>query len=63
LAPLDKLILETDCPYLTPVPNRGKRNEPSFVKFVADKVAQIKNLSVDEIADITTHNAKNLFQL
>lgn len=63
LAPLDRIILETDCPYLTPVPNRGKRNEPSFVKFVAEKVALIKNLSVDEIAEATTKNAKNLFKL
>lgn len=63
LAPLDKILLETDCPYLTPVPNRGKRNEPSFVKFVADKVAQIKNFSVEEIAEATTDNAKKLFQL
>ena len=63
LAPLDKLILETDCPYLTPVPNRGKRNEPSFVKFVADKVAQIRNVPADEISQITTQNAKRLFNI
>jgi TatD DNase family protein len=63
MAPLDRIILETDCPYLTPVPNRGKRNEPSFVKFTADKVAIIKNLSADEIANITTSNAKKLFSL
>ncbi len=63
LAPLDRIILETDCPYLTPVPNRGKRNEPGFVKFVAAKVAEIKNLSVEEIEKITTNNAKKLFNL
>ncbi len=63
LAPLDKIILETDCPYLAPVPNRGKRNEPSFVKFVANKVAEIKGLSVDEVAEETTKNAKQLFLL
>jgi TatD DNase family protein len=63
IAPLDRMILETDCPYLTPVPNRGKRNEPSFVKFVADKVAQIKNLTADEIAEITTNNARKLFNI
>ncbi len=63
LAPLDKIILETDCPYLTPVPMRGKRNEPLFVKYVAEKLAQIKNLSVDEVAEITTENAKKLFFL
>lgn len=63
LAPLDKIILETDCPYLSPVPHRGKRNEPSYVKFVADKVAQIKNLSVKEVAEITTNNARRLFKI
>jgi TatD DNase family protein len=63
LAPLNRIILETDCPYLTPVPNRGKRNEPSFVKFTADKLAAIKNLSVDEIAEITTRNARTLFNI
>lgn len=63
LTPLDRILLETDCPYLTPVPNRGKRNEPSFVKFVAERVAEIKNLSVDEVAEVTTSNAKNLFKI
>lgn len=63
LAPLDRIILETDCPYLTPVPNRGKRNEPSFVKFTAAKVAQIKNVSMEEIANATTINAKKLFKI
>ncbi len=63
MTPLDKIILETDCPFLTPPPNRGKRNEPSFVRFVAEKVAQIKNLTADEIAEATTQNAKNLFKI
>jgi len=63
LAPLDKILLETDCPYLAPVPMRGKRNEPSFVKFTAEKLAKIKNLSVEEISDITTANAKKLFNI
>ncbi len=63
MVPMDKLILETDCPYLTPVPNRGKRNEPSYVKFVAENVAQIKNVSVNEIAEVATQNAKQLFQI
>jgi TatD DNase family protein len=63
LAPLDRVILETDCPYLAPVPFRGKRNEPSFVKFVAEKVGEIKNISVEEISIITTENAKKLFKL
>ncbi len=63
LAPLDKILLETDCPYLSPVPMRGKRNEPVFVKYVAEKVAEIKGLAVDETAKITTENARRLFKL
>lgn len=61
--PLEKIILETDCPYLTPVPLRGKRNEPAFVKYVAEKVALIKDVSFSEVAEVTTHNAKTLFKL
>jgi Tat protein secretion system quality control protein TatD with DNase activity len=63
MTPLDKIILETDCPFLTPPPNRGKRNEPSFVRFVAEKVAQTKGLSFDDIAEATTNNAKKLFSI
>lgn len=63
LAPLNRIILETDCPYLSPVPMRGKRNEPSFVKYVGEKIAQIKNLLPEDIARITTENAKKLFLL
>jgi TatD DNase family protein len=63
LAPLDKIILETDCPYLTPVPNRGKRNEPANVQYVAGKVAAIKGLGVEEVAVKTTKNAISLFLL
>lgn len=58
--PLERLLLETDCPYLAPVPMRGKRNEPSFVRYVAQAVAQIKGLSLDEVAQATTRNAKAL---
>lgn len=63
MAPMERILLETDCPYLAPVPMRGKRNEPVFVKHVAEKVAQIKNLSVTEIENITTLNAKKLFNI
>ncbi|MDF2037330.1 TatD family hydrolase [Cytobacillus oceanisediminis] len=59
--PLEKLLIETDCPYLTPHPFRGKRNEPSYVKFVAEQIAEIKGLSVEEVAQATTENAKKLF--
>ncbi|MCX6796962.1 MAG: TatD family hydrolase [Candidatus Doudnabacteria bacterium] len=63
LAPLDKILLETDCPYLAPPPHRGKRNEPLYVKFVAEKLAQLKDLSLDEIARMTSENAKKLFSI
>lgn len=61
--PLDKILIETDSPYLTPVPNRGKRNEPGYVKFVAEHIARLRNTSVDEIITSTTKNAKELFNL
>jgi len=61
--PLDRLILETDCPYLTPEPFRGKRNEPAYVKFVAEKVARIRNITYHEVAEQTTANAKKLFKI
>lgn len=58
---LDDIVLETDCPWLTPVPFRGRRNEPSYVKYVAEKVAAIKNMSVGEVAASTTSSARRLF--
>lgn len=63
VVPDDKIVLETDCPYLTPHPHRGKRNEPSYVKHVAEKVASLKNLSIDDVAESTTSNAKKLFAI
>ncbi|MEK4533849.1 MULTISPECIES: TatD family hydrolase [Peribacillus] len=59
--PLDRLLIETDCPYLAPHPYRGKRNEPSYVKLVAEQIAEIKQLSVEEVSKATTDNAKKLF--
>lgn len=59
--PLDYLVLETDAPYLTPVPFRGKRNEPSYLKFVIEKVAEAKNVSKKEVIEATTKNAENTF--
>jgi TatD DNase family protein len=56
-------ILETDAPYLAPVPFRSKRNESAYLRYVAEKVAEEKNESLEKIAEITTHNAKELFQL
>lgn len=62
-APLSSLMLETDAPFLAPVPYRGKRNEPSFLIHTAEKVAEIKNASLEHIANITSQNAENLFGL
>ena len=59
--PLERIMLETDSPYLTPVPNRGKRNEPSMVKIIAEKIAKIKDMDISAIETATTANAKNLF--
>ncbi|HPD56142.1 MAG TPA: TatD family hydrolase [Smithellaceae bacterium] len=61
--PLEWLLLETDCPYLSPAPYRGKRNEPSFIVHTAKKVAQIKNLPWEEVAHATAQNTKTLFGL
>ena len=61
--PLESLILETDSPFLTPKPYRGKRNESAYVKFVAEKLAEVKNISLQEVATITTANAEEMFQL
>ncbi len=59
--PLERIVVETDSPYLTPHPHRGKRNEPAYVKLTAETVAQVKGLSLDEIAEITTRNARQFF--
>ena len=59
--PLERLLIETDSPFLAPLPNRGKRNEPSFVKFVNQKLAEIKEISEDEAAKITSANFFRLF--
>lgn len=55
--------METDSPYLTPVPYRGKRNEPAYVRFVAQKVAEAKQISIEEVARQTTLNTKKLFKI
>lgn len=61
--PIDRLLLETDCPYLAPVPHRGKRNEPAHLRITAKKVAELKGLSLEDVARITTRNAENLFRM
>ena len=59
--PLDRILIETDSPFLAPVPNRGKKNEPSFIDYTAQKLADIKNISKSEIANLTTNNFNKLF--
>ena len=59
--PLDRILLETDAPYLTPHPHRGRRNEPAYIPLIAAEIAELQATSQDEVAAITTANAKNLF--
>lgn len=59
--PIERLLIETDCPFLTPIPHRGKRNEPLFVKHVAEEIAKIREISVEEVGKITSENTKKLF--
>ena len=63
IVPLDKMFVETDSPYLTPVPHRGKRNEPAYVRFVAASIASLKGLSIEEVARVTTNNVRTLFRI
>lgn len=62
-APIDRLLVETDCPYLAPVPFRGKTNEPAYVKYVAQEVARLKKLELEEVAQCTSENVAALFAL
>lgn len=59
--PLDRIVLETDAPFLAPAPHRGKRNEPAYVRRVAEKLAEVKGIKVAEVAEVTTANARRLF--
>ncbi len=59
--PLDRLVVETDSPYLTPHPYRGQRNEPAYVKVTAEKVAEVKGVNLEELSRVTTQNARNFF--
>ncbi|MGG1698769.1 TatD family hydrolase [Bacillus zhangzhouensis] len=61
--PSDRLLIETDCPYLTPAPFRGKRNEPSYVKYIAEQIAELREMSFEELAELTTENAKKVFRI
>ena len=59
--PVDRLMLETDAPYLAPVPYRGKRNDSSYISYIAEKIAEIKNMDTQELINITTENAKRMY--
>ena len=61
--PLERLLLETDAPYLSPVPHRGQRNESSYIPLIAQRIAELRGISVDEVADVTTASAKALFRI
>ncbi len=61
--PLDRMFIETDCPYLTPIPHRGKRNEPAFVKETARKIGELRNLSMEEAGEQTSRNFYNFFKI
>ena len=61
--PLERILVETDSPYLTPVPHRGRRNEPAYVRFVAETIASLKGLPLEAVAQITTANVKTLFRI
>ena len=63
IVPLDRLLVETDCPFLAPAPYRGKRNEPAYVRYVAENLAQLRKISLEDLAEATTHNACQLFDL
>lgn len=61
--PLESIVIETDCPYLTPMPHRGKRNDSTYLKYIAQKIGDIKDISIEKVADVTTKNAKALYRL
>jgi TatD DNase family protein len=60
---LESIVLETDSPYLAPVPHRGKRNEPAYIPIIAQRIAEIKKISLDELQKKTTENATKIFKL
>jgi TatD DNase family protein len=61
--PLERIVLETDAPYLPPVPYRGKRNESSYIPLIAEKIAEVKQISVEEVMQITSENARFIFSV
>ena len=61
--PLERIVLETDCPFMAPVPYRGKRNDPGYLGFMAEKLAEIRGIPVEEVRRITTENGKRLYRI
>ena len=61
--PLERLVLETDCPYLCPVPFRGKRNDSSYIPFIAERIGEVLGMEAQTVLDVTAENAKRLYQL
>ncbi len=61
--PMDRILVETDSPYLTPAPHRGKRNEPAYVRLVAERIAAIQGMTSDKVAELTSHNAHRVFRI
>jgi len=61
--PLDKLVIETDCPYLAPVPHRGKRNDSTLLKLVIEEIATLRGVTVEEVEQLTEENARALYRL
>ena len=59
--PIDRILIETDCLYLTPPPYRGKRNEPAYVQYVADEIARLRGMTTEEVRQITLENGKRIF--
>ena len=63
VVPLEQIVLETDCPYLAPEPFRGKRNQSSYIRYVAEKLAEIKGITAEEVIAVTEENAKKMYRL
>ena len=61
--PIEKLVLETDCPYLCPEPYRGRRNDSSYIPYIAERIGEVLDMSAQEVLDITAENAKRLYEI